>query len=71
MGHCKTYEGKSGRVSVVVGFILTHLFSFAHTPLAFGEGCEEYVAQSVVWKSVYLKSSENPYLKCSNARAEF
>lgn len=44
------YEGKARKIGVVVGFFPTHLF--AHTLPVFGEGCEEYIAQSVVLNSV-------------------
>ena len=42
-------EERAGSVGVVVGFFPTHLFSFVHTPLAFGEGCEEYIAHTLMW----------------------
>lgn len=41
------YEGKAGKIGVVVGFFPTHLF-FVHTLPTFGEECD--IAQSVVWR---------------------
>lgn len=48
LGHWKICARNAGRVGVVVGFFPSYLFSFVHTPLAFGEGCEEDLAQSMV-----------------------